>query len=67
MSKIRPKSDLILVKNQTKIGPLPGPVQHKSDQNLDFCHEHALTPTHTRTLRPEGKVLRGGFKKKKKS
>ena len=41
--KSRPKSDLM--------GPLSGPVQHKSDQNLDFCHEHTLTPTQTNTFR----------------
>ena len=40
------------------MGPLPGPVQHKSDQNPDFCHEHALTPTHTHTFRTQCKVLR---------
>ena len=40
------------------MGPLPAPVQHKSDQNPDFCHEHALTPTHTHTFRTQCKVLR---------
>ena len=53
MSKIRPKSDLILVKNQTKIGHIRTSSQTSSTKirkNPDFCREHALTPPQTRTF-----------------
>ena len=42
--KTRPKLDLM--------GPLPRPLQHKSEQNSDFCHKHARDLPHTRTFRP---------------
>ena len=53
MLKIRPKSDLILVKNQTKIRPdvtSSGTSSTKIRPNPDFCREHSLTPPQMRTL-----------------
>ena len=56
MSKIRPKSDLILVKNQTKIRPDGTSSRTSSTKirpNPDFYREHALTPPRMRTVRSQ--------------
>ena len=48
MSKNRPKTDQILMKKQTKtglMGPLPGPVEQKTDQNPEFCRLITLHPS----------------------
>ena len=48
MSKIRPKTDQILMKNRLKtdlMGPLPGPVEQKTDQNPDFCRLITFYPS----------------------
>ena len=56
MSKIRPKKDLILVKNQTKIRPDGTSSRTSSTKirpNPDFCREHSLTPPQMRTFNLE--------------